>query len=67
MYIIEWIKWLIQSIFSELLNRLFLFIVRNDSTYEGGWLKPIGYFSDPMPKSCACNKASQSRAGHTTS
>lgn len=61
MYIIVWIKWLIQSIFDELLNRIFLFLVSSDPAYKGGWLKPIGYFSEPMPrfKSCVCNKASQ--------
>jgi hypothetical protein len=61
MFVVEWLKWLVLSIFSELGNRLFLFIVRNDTAYAGGWLKPIGYFSDPMPtiKSYACNKASQ--------
>ncbi len=61
MFVVEWLKWLVLSIFSELGNRLFLFIVRNDTAYAGGWLKPIGYFSDPMPtiKSCACNTASQ--------
>jgi hypothetical protein len=61
MFVVEWLKWLVLSILSEVGNRVFLFIVRNDTTYAGGWLKPIGYFSDPMPtfKSCACNKASQ--------
>lgn len=38
----EWIK----TFFGELPTRAFLFLVRNDTAYSGGWNKPIGYFTE---------------------
>lgn len=35
----------IYAFVTEIPTRLFLFLVRNDVSYAGGWRKPIGYYT----------------------